>query len=44
MILEMLETTHQMAQRHIPEVLIPQQHCCENLKSHDDKLFSDIFA
>jgi hypothetical protein len=32
----MLGTTHQMAQCHIPEVLIPQQHRCENLKSGDD--------
>jgi hypothetical protein len=40
---EMLETTHNMPQCHIPKVLISQQHHCEKHKSHDDKLFSDIF-
>jgi hypothetical protein len=36
-------TTYPMAEGPIPEVLIPQQHHCENIKSYDDKLFSDIF-
>ena len=41
---QMLGATHPMAERHIPEVVIPQQLHCENLKSHDDKLYSDVFV
>jgi len=33
-----------MAEHQFLEVLIPKQHHCENLKSHGDKLFSDIFV
>jgi len=41
---EMLGTTHPMAEHQMPDNLIPHQHHCENVKSYDDKLYSDIFA
>ena len=34
LVMKALATTHPTTQYHIPEDLILQQHCCENLKSH----------
>jgi hypothetical protein len=39
--LKTLGTTHPLAQCHVPEHMNLQQHCCENMKSHKEQVFSN---